>query len=645
MAGTQKREPYGSWKSPITSDLIVSGSIGLGQIEVDGEDVYWSESRPQEGGRNVIVQRTPDGGTSDVRPAPFNARTRVHEYGGGSFMVADGVVYFSNFGDQRLYRMEQSGEPQPITPEVELRYADGIVDRRRKLIFCVREDHTEEGKEAVNTLVQVNIAGDNSGGQVVAEGADFYASPRLNADGSRLAWLQWYHPDMPWDGTELWVADVGEDGSLENAQRVAGGREESIFQPEWSPEGVLHFVSDRSNWWNLYRVREGEVELLCEMDAEFGMPQWVFGMSSYGFEAEERIVCRYGQHGFSYMAVLDTARHELEPIDTAYSSISGIRVSKGRVVFSGGSPTEHVAIVQLDLTSRKVEVLRRSSDIEVDPGYVSEAQAIEFPTENGQTAHAFFYPPNNRDYAAPEGERPPLLVISHGGPTSATVATLSLSTQFWTSRGFGVLDVNYGGSTGYGREYRQRLNGEWGIVDVNDCINGARYLVERGEADGERLAIRGGSAGGYTTLNALTFHDVFKAGASYYGISDLEAMARDTHKFESRYLDSMIGPYPERADLYRERSAIHSTHLLSAPMILFQGLEDKVVPPNQAEMMVDALRKKGLPVAYVAYEGEQHGFRKAENIKRSLDAELYFYSRIFGFELAEAVEPVEIENL
>jgi len=638
--------PYGSWKSPVTSDLIVSGTISLGQIELDGQDVYWSESRPTEGGRNVIVRRAPDGHTSEINPAPFNARTRVHEYGGAAFMVADGTVYFSNYADQRVYRVDPGGQPRPITPETDLRYADYCVDRRRNLIFCVREDHRAEGQEAVNTLVRLDADGDEEGGQVIASGADFYSSPRLDPDGSRLAWLQWNHPNMPWDGTELWMADVREDGSLDNAQRVAGGVEESIFQPEWSPDGTLHFVSDCTNWWNLYRLRDGEAELLCDMDAEFGLPQWQFGMSAYGFESAERIVCRYTQQGFSYLAVLDTTTRQLDPIDTPYSSVVGLRVSQlGRAVFAGGSPTRHVAIVQLDLASRQVEVLKRASELEVDPGYLSEPRAIEFPTENGQTAHAFYYPPRNRDYVAPEGERPPLLVISHGGPTSATSAVLSLSTQFWTSRGFGVLDVNYGGSTGYGREYRQRLNGQWGVVDVDDCANGARYLVERGEADPDRLAIRGGSAGGYTTLNALTFRDVFKAGASYYGISDLEAMAQDTHKFESRYLDSMIGPYPERQDLYRERSAIHYTDRLSAPMILFQGLEDKVVPPNQAEMMVDALRKKGLPVAYVPYEGEQHGFRKAENIKRSLDAELYFYSKIFGFELAEPIEPVEIENL
>ena len=651
----QKVTPYGSWKSPITSDLIVSETIGLGQIALDGEDVYWVEVRPTEGGRYVIVRRTPDGRTTDVTPPPFNARTRVHEYGGGAFAVADGTVYFSDFADQRLYRQDPGAEPRPITPEADLRYADGVFDRRRGRMICVREDHTDPGREAVNAIVSLDLEGDDSGGQVLVSGNDFYSSPRLSPDGSRLAWLTWNHPNMPWDGTELWVGELGADGSLPlvlrpkdsggRTERVAGGARESIFQPEWSPDGVLHFVSDQTGWWNLYRWRDGRAESLIEMEAEFGMPQWVFGMSTYAFESASRILCAYTQQGTWRLASLDTAIGELEVIETPYSEIKHVRAAPGRVVLLAGSPTEPTSIVQLDLATRRLEVLRRSSEITIDAGYLSIPQEIEFPTEHGLTAHALFYAPQNRDHVAPSGERPPLLVIIHGGPTAATSSALSLGIQYWTSRGIAVLDVNYGGSTGYGRAYRQRLDGQWGVVDVDDCVNGARYLVERGAVDGNRLAIRGGSAGGYTTLSALTFRDVFKAGASYFGISDLEALAKDTHKFESRYLDRMVGPYPERRDLYRERSPIHFTHRLSCPMILFQGLEDKVVPPDQAETMFEAVRAKGLPVAYLPFEGEQHGFRRAENIKRALDAELYFYSRVFGFELADPVEPVPIENL
>jgi dipeptidyl aminopeptidase/acylaminoacyl peptidase len=480
---------------------------------------------------------------------------------------------------------------------------------------------------------------------MLAGGADFYSAPRLNPEGSRLAWLQWNHPNMPWDGTELWVAEVLDDGSVTNPVRVAGVVDESIFQPEWSPEGDLHFVSDLTGWWNLYRWREGIIETLCPMEAEFGLPQWVFGMSTYAFESANRIVCAYIEQGFSRLAVLDTTTGELEKIETPFTKIEGIRATSGQAVFIAASPAETASIVRFDLNNRQFETIRRSSELAIDPGYISVPQAIEFPTENGLTAHAFFYPPRNQDFIAPENERAPLLVMSHGGPTAATSPMLRLSVQYWTSRGIAVLDVNYGGSAGYGREYRERLNSSWGVVDVDDCVNGAKYLAERGLVDGDRLAITGGSAGGYTTLCALTFRDAFKAGASHYGVSDLEALEVDTHKFESRYTHKLVAPYPERADLYRERSPIHHTDQLSAPVIFFQGLEDKIVPPNQAEMMVNALRAKGLPVAYITFEGEQHGFRQAANIKRALDGELYFYSRVFGFELADSVEPVPIENM
>ncbi|HEX8684425.1 MAG TPA: S9 family peptidase [Ardenticatenaceae bacterium] len=635
--------PYGSWKSPVTSDLIVAGSISLSGVMLDGEDVYWIETRPTEGGRNVVVQWTPEGRVVERTPLPFNARTRVHEYGGGSYAVRDGTLYFSNFADQGLYRQEPGAEPERLTSASGFRFADAIVDRLHGRLLCVREDHTS-GQEAVNTLASVDLEGDEAG-EVLVSGNDFYAAPRLSPERSRAAWLTWNHPNMPWDGTELWVAEVATDGTLHNAERVAGGVDESIFQPEWSPDGVLHFVSDRTGWWNLYRWREGEVEPLYEMEAEFGLPQWVFGLSAYDFAAANDIVCIYTRNGVDHLARLDTAAGTLEVIEVPYTTMRGIRVSAGKAVFLAGSPTTHWCVVRLDLTTGEQEVLRRASDLEIDEGYLSNPRAIEFPTEEGLTAHGFFYPPQNRDYAAPEGERPPLLVISHGGPTSATVSVLSLAIQFWTSRGFGVLDVNYGGSTGYGRAYRQRLNGQWGVVDVDDCVNGARYLTREGAVDGERLAIRGGSAGGYTTLCALTFRDFFHAGASHFGVSDAEALAEETHKFESRYLDQLIGPYPARRDLYYERSPINFTERLNRPTIFFQGLDDPVVPPNQAERMVEALREKGVPVAYVAFEGEQHGFRRAENIKRALDGELYFYSRIFGFELADPVEPVPIENL
>jgi dipeptidyl aminopeptidase/acylaminoacyl peptidase len=640
--------PYGSWKSPITSDLIVTATVGLGQIALDGEDTYWIELRPSEGGRNCVVRRAPDGTISDVTPQGFNARTRVHEYGGGDFAVREGTIYFSNFADQRLYRQTWNSEPQPITPEKNFRYADMVVDARRERLVAVREDHAVEGREAVNTIVSLSLEAEANadGGRVIAEGNDFYSSPRLSPDGARLAWLTWNHPNMPWDGCELWVADVNDDGALASPRLIAGGEGESIFQPEWSPSGVLYFASDRSNWWNIYRANDGgEAEPVCEMEAEFGVPHWVFALSTYAFASDEQIVCAYNERGNWSLATLETQTGKLDRVETPYTEIAYVRADARRAVFRAGSPTQRLSIVELDLRTRQFSVLRRASELVVDEGYVSTPRAIEFPTESGRTAHAFFYAPRNKDFIPPEGERPPLLVKCHGGPTSATTTTLRLETQYWTSRGIAVLDVNYGGSTGYGREYRQRLNGEWGVVDVDDCVNGAKYLVGRGEVDGARCVITGGSAGGYTTLNALTFRDTFRAGASHFGLSDLTVFVGDTHKFESRYLDRLVGPYPERADLYFERSSINFTDRLSCPVIFFQGLEDKVVPPNQAELMVEALRKKRLPVAYVAFEGEQHGFRRAENIKRALDGELYFYSRVFGFELADEVEPVEIENL
>jgi dipeptidyl aminopeptidase/acylaminoacyl peptidase len=451
---------------------------------------------------------------------------------------------------------------------------------------------------------------------------------------------------MPWDGCELWSAHFGENGLLKHAEKVAGGAKESIFQPEWAPDGSLYFVSDRSGWWNLYRrTVDGVIEVVHEAAFEFGMPQWGFGMSAYSFASADRIVCAYVERGIFRLALIHTQTKTFEPLDTPYTDIRYVRASQSQAVMRVASPTEPAAIVRFDLETRSFDVFKRSNNLRIDDGYISTPQPVEFPTTGGATAHGFFYRPKNRDFRASDTERPPLLIQIHGGPTAAASTALSLTIQYWTSRGIAVLDVNYGGSTGFGRAYRQRLQGKWGIVDVDDCVNGARHLVDLDEVDGNRLLITGGSAGGYTTLCALTFRDTFRAGASHYGVSDLEALQTDTHKFESRYSDGLIGPYPERKDIYYERSPINFTEQLSCPVIFFQGLEDKVVPPNQAVMMVEALRAKRIPVAYLPFDGEQHGFRQAQNIKRALDGELYFYSRICGFELADEIEPVEIENL
>lgn len=641
------RAPYGSWRSPITADALSGGTINLGQLEHDGPDLYWCEGRPLEGGRVVIVRAGRDGRIHDLTPAGFNARTRVHEYGGGAFTVEDGMVYFSNFADGRLYRQESGGEPYPITPEVPgstLRYADLHVDRARGRLICVREDHTVPGQEAVNSLVSLDLQGAGDV-RVLAAGNDFYSSPALSPDGAHLAWLTWHHPNMPWDGTELWLADVLPDGQLANPRLLAGGESESIFQPQWSPDGNLYFVSDRTGWWNLYR-RDGDHDMaIAPRAAEFGVPQWLLRQSTYAFASPGQLWCAYEAEGRARLASIDLATGDLTPLEVPYTAFRYLRAGPGWVAFVGSSPAVLSALVRVDLATQAAQVLRLGSALQIDAGYISEPEALEFPTEGGLTAYAYFYPPRNRDFLAPAGERPPLIVKSHGGPTSKAQATLNLAIQYWTSRGFAVVDVDYGGSTGYGRAYRERLNGQWGVVDMQDCVNAARHLAGQGRVDGERLIITGGSAGGYTTLCALTFSDAFRAGASHFGIGDLETLARDTHKFESRYSDRLVGPYPARADLYRARSPIHFADRITCPLIVLQGLDDRVVPPSQAEQLVAGLRARNLPFAYLAFPGEGHGFVRAENIKRAIEAELYFYSRVFGFSLAEDVAPVPIENL
>jgi dipeptidyl aminopeptidase/acylaminoacyl peptidase len=644
VATQQQTGPYGSWRSPVTADAIVAGVIGLGSIQLDGDDIYWVEQRPAEAGRNVIVRRRPDGSITDITPPDYNARNRVHEYGGGAYLAHEGTVWFTNFNDQRLYWQNPGKSPIAITPAKDIRHADLVFDQRHQRLIAVREDHTTDMPSAVNSIVSLDPTG-KTPVRTLVQANDFYSSPRVSPSGTHLSWLTWNHPNMPWDGTELWEAELTPDG-LHAPRKVAGGDGESIFQPTWSPDGFLYFVSDRTNWWNLYRWRGPSVESVAAVPAELGTAQWTLGMSTYAFESERRIVCQVRSQGVTRLATIDPQVGRLEPLDTPYSAFSAsIQARSGRAFTIAGSPTEPMSVIAVNLDARRVEVLRRSAERVVDPTYISVPEAIEYPTEGGVTAHGFFYPPVNPEYNAPAGELPPLIVYVHGGPTSAVSNALDLSDQFWTTRGFGYLVVNYGGSTGFGREYRQRLNGLWGVVDVDDSVNGARYLIERGLADGNRVAITGGSAGGYTVLRALTSTDFFKAGASHFGISDLEVFHTDTHKFESMYDQSLIGRWPEDRDIYRERSAIHSVDRITAPVILFQGLEDKIVPPNQAEVIVDALRKKGLPVAYVPFEGEQHGFRIAKNIKRALEGELYFYSKVFGFPLGDPIEPVPIENL
>jgi dipeptidyl aminopeptidase/acylaminoacyl peptidase len=630
----------GAWPSPISAAVVAAGAAPLSQVALDGADAYWLAGRASEGGRTTLLrQRGQD--VREITPAPLNVRSRVHEYGGGALLVADGTVYFSNFADNRLYAAPDGAEPVALSAESNALYADFVLDRQRQRLVSVREEHAGQG-HPTNTLCAIGLDGAQA---VLVEGSDFYAAPRLSPDGRQLAWLCWDHPRMPWQGTELWLADLDADGVPANARLVAGGVDEAICQPEWSPGGVLHFVSDRSGWWNLYRLGGAALQPLCQRAAEFAVPHWSFGGSMYGFRSEQEIICTYIENGVSRLAQLSTDSGKLRLIANPYEEIRELRVAGSVVALLGGAPTIALELARIDLYTGHHEVLARSIAELPDAGDLSVPESISYPTSGHRLAHAFYYPPRNARFEPAPAAKPPLMVISHGGPTGMASNTLKLATQYWTSRGFAVLDVNYGGSSGFGRTYRDALKGQWGVIDVDDCVAGARHLTARGMVDPERLVIRGGSAGGLTTLCALTFHDVFKAGASYYGVSDLKGLDDDSHKFESHYNEYLIAPKPESELLYLLRSPINHADQLKRPMIFFQGLDDKVVPPQQSEVMVNALRRAGVPVAYITLEGEGHGFRKADSIVRTLEAELYFYLRIFGIESPEALVPVAIDNL
>ena len=618
--------PYGSWRSPITADLIVGHTVDLPEAWLDGDNVYWCEGRPKEGGRFVVVKYGVHGPAEDVTPPSFNARTRVHEYGGAAALVREGTVYFTNFADQKLYRQAFGGAPQAVGQTAQCRYADAVFDGARRRLILVREDHRVSDSQPTNTVVALAI--DGSSEVVLVEGNDFYSNPRLSPDGRKLAWLTWNHPHMPWVSTELWVGGLDQAGQIVSRRKIAGSEIESLFQPEWSPEGVLHFVSDRTGWWNLYRESSGQIEELFSKEAEFGQPLWNLGASTYAFAGGGRIVCSYREGGKTRLTVLDSAGGQRE-LDLSFTEVSSLRGTNGSILLRGGAPNEPACIARVTLEPLQCEVLRKASTVAENPelgSCLSTPSLIEFPTARGKTAFLWYYPPHNPSFAAPSHELPPLVVKCHGGPTAAASSALDLEVQFWTSRGFAVADVDYGGSSGYGREYRERLHMQWGVVDVEDCTNAAKYLAEKKLTDPARAAITGGSAGGYTTLCALTFADYFKIGASHYGVGDLETLATDTHKFESHYLDWLVGKYPKERQTYIDRSPIHATDRLKVPVILFQGEEDKIVPPDQAELIAASLRAKGLPLGYLLFAKEQHGFRIAENIKRALEAELYFYS-------------------
>lgn len=614
--------PYGSWTSPITTEVITQESVSFCDMQSDGDLLYWTELRPYEKGRVALMKRDRAGHISEVSP-DISVRTRVHEYGGGAFCAQMGVVYFSNDQDKAYYCIDSKGKLKKLCGDVSRRFADGCITPDGQSVYLVCEEHRSNG-EVLNYLVQMDQEGKQ---QVIASGHDFYGSPRLSPDGKALAFLTWDFPNMPWDGSTLWLIDLDEGLPIE----IAGGSNESICQVQWSPNGDLYFCSDRSGFWNLYRFKQEQVECLYEMEAEFGIPAWVFGRPTYAFVTHqncEQIVCAYSEKGVDRLALLDPEKRHLKQLDLPFTLASNLCTLGDKIYFFGASPLMPSSIVALDPYTCQVDLIRRGVKALPSAEWISLPELIEYPSLNEKMGYGFFYPPKNPKCKGPIGEKPPLVVRCHGGPSARAYPALSLEVQFWTSRGFGFLDVNYGGSTGYGREYLKRLEGNWGVLDVQDALSAAHAIVEKGAADPDQLFIRGGSAGGYTVLCALAHNKTFAGGTSYFGVSDLELLYKDTHKFEARYTDRLVAPYPEGIEVIRSRSPIQQIDRLSVPLLLLQGDEDKIVPPNQSEVIYEALKARGIPVEYILFKGEGHGFRSSENIRRALESELSFYQKL-----------------
>ena len=655
--------PYGSWRSPVALDLVAAGLVRLAEPRWDGDSVTWLEGRAEDGGRQALVRWTREEGVRDIGPAGINVRTRVHEYGGAAYLAAGDVVIVSDFVTGRLLRVGSDRAASPLTPKGRWRYADPCLDAARRRVVCVREDHTVEGREAVNTIVAIPLDGsaadDPASVVVLAGGSDFVAAPRLSPDGRRLAWMRWNHPNMPWDGTECVVADAREDGSLGPELVVAGDAGTWVTQPAWSPAGELHLAAELDGWLNLYRVATaGQAHAgtadgiadpgaslvpLAPMAAEIGGPEWNFGCADYAFVGDGTIVAAARSGGRDRLYRLESAGGAgPREVPLPFTELDYLGVRGDRLVCLASAASMFRSVVLVGLRDGSYEVLRAASDAALDPDDLATAEPVDFPTTGGRTAHGILYRPHNRAARAPDGELPPLVVTSHGGPTAAASTGLAIATQVLATRGIAVLDIDYGGSTGYGREYRRRREGSWGIVDVDDCVAGAQALAARGVVDPARVAIEGGSASGFTTLAALAFRDVFRAGVSYFGIGNLAAFVAETHKFESRYLEGLVGPYPAARDVYEARSPTFHVDGIRCPVLVLQGLDDRIVPPAEAERIVAALRGNGIPHAYIAFEGEDHGFRKASSILRSIQAELAFYGAVFGFVPADPLPPLPL---
>ncbi|HET6603810.1 MAG TPA: prolyl oligopeptidase family serine peptidase [Xanthomonadaceae bacterium] len=651
----QQVAPYGSWVSTIGAERLAESAIGLAELKVHRGQVYWRESRPAEGGRQVIMSLDADGKVRQLTPEAYNVRTRVHEYGGASYLVLDEGLVFSHFADQRLYLQRGDAAPVAITPPG-YRYADCTRHPSAPSLVCVREDHTAgtvaaHGEER-NEIVLVDLPGagtvEPDAGRVLVTGTDFVAYPRLSPDGRRLAWLWWNHPQMPWDSARLSVAAM--TGELVGeATVIGGGDDRAAIEPHWDRDGTLLFIDDPSGWWNLYAWHDGTVRPLAPMAREFGGPLWQHGASTYASTGDGRAIVRSSLAGVDTLGLLDLRSGALRQLELPFVAFGEVRRLDERHVVAIAYPdTETPALIAVDIDSGKHRIVHRPAPTGLPLEWISRAQAIEFPTRPGpdgqsRSAHAFYYPPTNPHYSAPDDERPPLIVTVHGGPTSATKPVFSLARQYWTSRGFALVDVNYGGSTTFGREYRRRLNGQWGVVDLHDAVAAVEHLIGLGRVDPDRIAIRGGSAGGYLVLAALAFTDRFDVGANWFGVSDIQGLAQTSHKFERKYDVSLVGP-PDPA-LYRARSPIHHLERFTEPLITFQGAQDRIVTPDQSRRIFQALKSRGVPTAYIEFEGEQHGFRRAGSIVRAYEAELYFYGRILGFAPAGKLAPVEIHNL